>query len=127
MQTHIFIFSQIASLQICVLSIMYQLAFVTGNYLHASHITLTLVSFYSIWSLDLGRILTPNVCVGHSIETVDSIALQYMSAFYGLGLVFITYCIVELHRYNFLFDSLVVVELVWVIFGRFALLIVVKK
>ena len=51
--------------------------------------------------MDLGRSLIPNVCVGHSIETIDSIALQYMSAFYGLGLVFITYCIVELHGYNF--------------------------
>ena len=95
------LFSQIASLQINVLFITYQLAFVTRNYLHASHITLTLVSFYSLWSLDLGRILTPNACVGHSIETIDSIALHYISAFYGLGLVFITYCIVELHGYNF--------------------------
>ena len=94
------LFSQIASLQINVLIIAYHLAFVTQNYLNATYITLTLESFYSIWSLDLGRILTPNVCVGHSIETIDSIALQYMSAFYGLGLVFITYCIVELHGYN---------------------------
>ena len=95
------LFSQIVSLQINVLIIAYQLALVTQNYLHATYITLTLVPFYSIWSLDLGRILTPNVCVGHLIETIDSIALQYMSAFYGLGLVFITYCIVELHGYNF--------------------------
>ena len=95
------LFSQIVSLQINVLIIAYHLAFVTQNYLHASRITLTLVPFYSIWSLDLGRILTPNVCVGHLIETIDSIALQYMSAFYGLGSVFITYCIVELHGYNF--------------------------
>ena len=95
------LFSQIASLPINVLAIEYQLAFVTRSYLHATRITLTLESFYSIWSLNLGRILTPNVCVGHSIETIDSIALQYMSAFYGLGLVFITYCIVELHGYNF--------------------------
>ena len=95
------LFSQIASLPTNVLVIEYQLAFVTRSYLHAKRITLTLVSFYSVWSLNLGRILTPNVCVGHSIETIDSIALQYMSAFYGLGLVFITYCIVELHGYNF--------------------------
>ena len=94
------LFSQIVSLQINVLIIKYRLAFVTQNYFLANRITLTLVSFYSIWSLDLGRSLIPNVCVGHSIETIDSIALQYMSAFYGLGLVFITYCIVELHGYN---------------------------
>ena len=95
------LFSQIVSLQTSVLIIAYQLAFVTRNYLHATYITLTLVPFYSIWNLDLGQSLTPNECVGHSIETIDSIALQYMSAFYGLGLVFITYCIVELHGYNF--------------------------
>ena len=91
------LFSQIASLQINVLSIMK----LTQNNLLPNRITLTLVSFYSIWNLDLGRSLIPNLCVGHSIETIDSIALQYMSAFYGLGLVFITYCIVELHGYNF--------------------------
>ena len=95
------LFSQIASLQINVLSIMYQLAFVTQNYLHANYITLALVPFYSIWNLDLGRSMTSNVCVGQNIETMQSVALQYMSAFYGLGLVFITYCIVELHGYNF--------------------------
>ena len=95
------LFSQLMSLPINILVIEYQLAFVTRNYLRASHITLTLESFYSIWSLNLGQTLTPNVCVGHSIETIDSIALQYISAFYGLGLVFITYCIVELHGYNF--------------------------
>ena len=95
------LFSQIVSLQVSIINIEYGLAFITKNYLHATYITLTLVSFYSIWNLDLGRSLTPNVCVGHSIETIDSIALQYMSAFYGLGLVFITYCIVELHGYNF--------------------------
>ena len=95
------LFSQMVSLQINVLVIKYRLAFLTQNYFLANHITLTLQSFYSIWNLDLGQSLTPNECVGHSIETIDSIALQYMSAFYGLGLVFITYCIVELHGYNF--------------------------
>ena len=95
------LFSQIVSLQSNIIFMKYRLAFVAQNYLHATYITLTLESFYSIWNLDLGRTLTPNVCVGHSIETINSIALQYMSAFYGLGLVFITYCIVELHGYNF--------------------------
>ena len=91
------LFSQIASLQINVLSILK----LTQNNFLAKHYTFTMVSFYSMWNLDLGRSLTPNLCVGHSIETIDSLVLQYMSAFYGLGLVFITYCIVELHGYNF--------------------------
>ena len=95
------LFSQMVSLQINIIHIEYRLAFITKNFLRASLITLTLESFYSIWSLNLGRTVFPNVCVGHSIGTINSIALEYISAFYGLGLVFITYCIVELHGYNF--------------------------
>ena len=95
------LFSQMVSLQINIIGIEHGLVFITKNVLRASLITLTLESFYSIWSLNLGRTVFPNVCVGHSIGTINSIALQYMSAFYGLGLVFITYCIVELHGYNF--------------------------
>ena len=95
------LFSQIASLQINIIFMMRQLALGAQNYLYPTYITLTLVSFYSIWNLDLRQTLSPDVCVGYGIGTIDSIALQYMSAFYGLGLIFITYCIVELHGYNF--------------------------
>ena len=68
----------------------------TDNQL-SQRISLALLSFYSVWSLDMGRILAQNICIGKNIGTMDTIALMYIPAFYSLLLVSITYLLAELH------------------------------
>ena len=58
-----------------------------------------LVSLYGIWNLDFFRTLLPPICL--QLTSLETIALDYIIAFYPLVLVVFTYILVELHDRNF--------------------------
>ena len=95
------IFAQFLSLQVNVIHISSGLGYIIKNRSTDWILTKLIVSFYSIWSLDLANTLCPDICVGHNINSLDAIALQYFPAFYSLALVLVTCCFVELHANNY--------------------------
>ena len=56
---------------------------------------------YGFWNLDFFRYLIPPFCVSQSLTNIHVLALQYVSAFYPLLLIALTYACVELHGHNF--------------------------
>ena len=58
-----------------------------------------LISLYGIWNLDFFCTLLPPICL--QLSTLQTIALDYIIAFYPLVLVVFTYILVELHDRNF--------------------------
>jgi len=56
---------------------------------------------YGFWNLDYFRFLIPPFCVSQGLKNVHVLALQYVSAFYPLLLIALTYACVELHGHNF--------------------------
>ena len=63
-----------------------------------SRIVFTLVN---IWSLDFFRYAIPPFCVSREVSDLHVVLLQYVSVFYPLLLVVITYIGIELHARNF--------------------------
>ena len=55
----------------------------------------------SIWSLDFFRFVIPPFCVSGNIKTIHALALEYLVAFYPIGLILITYACIKLHDNNF--------------------------
>ena len=62
---------------------------------------LTVVSFYDIWNLDFGIRLISPFCVSPAISGFQALALNYVSAFYPLVLIILTYVLIELYGRNF--------------------------
>ena len=58
-----------------------------------------LTSLYGIWNLDFFRTLLPPICL--QLTTLQTLALDYVTAFYPLLLVVFTYIFIELHDHNF--------------------------
>ena len=58
-----------------------------------------LTSLYAIWNLDFFRTLLPPICL--QLTTLQTLALDYVTAFYPLLLVVFTYIFIELHDHNF--------------------------
>ena len=56
---------------------------------------------YGFWNLDFFRYFIPPFCVGKGIKNIHVLTLQYVSAFYPLLLIALTYICVELHGQNF--------------------------
>ena len=56
---------------------------------------------YGFWNLDYFRQLIPPFCVSQGLKNIHVLALQYVSAFYPLLLIALTYTCVELHGHNF--------------------------
>ena len=54
----------------------------------------------SIWNLDLFRVWVPPFCISENINNVQAVLLGYVSAFYPLILVLITFLGIELHAHN---------------------------
>lgn len=54
----------------------------------------------SIWNLDFFRVLVPPFCISENINNLQAVLLHYISAFYPLILVLITYLGIELHGNN---------------------------
>ena len=60
-----------------------------------------ILTCYGIWNLDFFRYLIPPFCVSQSLKNIHVLALQYVSAFYPLLLIALTYACIELHGHNF--------------------------
>ena len=58
-------------------------------------------SLYGIWNLDFFRLLYSPICIHPNITTLQALALDYALAVYPLGLIVITFFLVELHDHNF--------------------------
>jgi len=56
---------------------------------------------YRFWNLHYFRYLIPPFCVSQDLKNIHMLALQYVSAFYPLLLIGLTYICVELHGRNF--------------------------
>ena len=56
---------------------------------------------YGFWNLDYFRYFIPPFCVSRGLKNIHVLALQYVSAFYPLLLITLTYACVELHGHNF--------------------------
>jgi len=56
---------------------------------------------YGFWNLDFFGLLIPPFCVSQELKNIHVLALQYVSAFYPLLLIALTYICVELHGRNF--------------------------
>ena len=57
-------------------------------------------SLFSIWNLDLFRLLYPPFCLNPNTTTLQVLSLDYIIAAYPLVLIILTYTLVTLHYYN---------------------------
>ena len=60
-----------------------------------------LVTLYGIWNLDFARPYVGNLCVGESITTIESVAIDYIIPFYLMLLTVLIVAVVELHGRGF--------------------------
>ena len=59
------------------------------------------IMFYGFWNLDFFRYILPPFCVSSKLKNIHILVIDYVSAFYPLCLISITWIIVKLHYYNF--------------------------
>ncbi len=71
-----------------------------GHLNQSAAIALSLVGFYSPWSLDVGHIIAPNICLKGCYGVGKGIILQYLTGFYCLILIIVLYVLIELHAHN---------------------------
>ena len=60
-----------------------------------------ITSLYGIWNLDFFRYLVPPFCISSQLKLLHIFVLYYISAFYPLCLIGITWTCIELHSRNF--------------------------
>ena len=60
-----------------------------------------ITSLYGIWNLDFFRYLIPPFCISPRLKLIHIFSLYYISAFYPLVLIGITWACIELHSRNF--------------------------
>lgn len=60
-------------------------------------------SFYGIWNLDFFRYVIPPFCISPHLKLIHIFSFYYISAFYPLVLIGITWICIELHSRNFKF------------------------
>ena len=60
-----------------------------------THAVLTL---YGVWNMDFFRLIIPRFCVSKNLNTIEVVALGYISAFYPLLLTIVAYTITKLHH-----------------------------
>ena len=60
-----------------------------------THAVLTL---YGVWNMDFFRLIIPRFCVSKNLNTIEVVALGYISAFYPLLLTTVVYTIIKLHH-----------------------------
>ena len=68
---------------------------------HSPGLAIKLIStLYGFWNLDFFRTFIPHkICL--KVDTLQALALDYSIAFYPLGLIIVTYVLIELHDHNF--------------------------
>ena len=59
-----------------------------------------LITFYGIWNLDFFRYITPPICVSPNIKPIQITFLYYISAFYPLILIAVSWIFIRLHSRN---------------------------
>ena len=59
------------------------------------------LTFYGIWNLDFLCYILPPFCVSESLKNIHIMVIDYVSAFFPLCLIFITWIAIKLHYYNF--------------------------
>ena len=64
---------------------------------HISNFLTVLITFYGFWSLDFCRYVLPPFCVSPNLHSIHIISLHYISAFYPLCLIGITWFLIKLH------------------------------
>ena len=57
--------------------------------------------FYRIYNLEFGRYLSSPLCISRDLKSIHMTLIGYISAFYSLYLIFLTWICVELHGRNF--------------------------
>ena len=60
----------------------------------------TLITFYGFWNLDFFRYIIPPFCLSPNLRIIHIIFLYYVSAFYPLCLIGLTWICIELHSRN---------------------------
>ena len=95
------LYAQLVIMQLNVIILEKHWISLTSDSSIASSIVIPLISVYSIWSLDLGRCIAPNLCSNHHFSNyLHPFLLQYVIAIYGLVLIITVYVLVELHARN---------------------------
>ena len=64
-------------------------------------VTRVMLTLYGVWNLDFGIYLIKPFCVSSSIGSLHSLALEFVSPFFSIVLIIITYSAIELHSHNF--------------------------
>ena len=59
------------------------------------------IMLYGIWNLDFFRYIVPPFCISSRLKIIHIVFLTYISAFYPLCLIAITWACIELHSRNF--------------------------
>jgi hypothetical protein len=57
-------------------------------------------AIYGIWNLEYFHLLIPPFCIDKNVTNIHILMFEYMSAFYPLCLVVITYILIQLHDYR---------------------------
>ena len=60
-----------------------------------------LLTLCAIWSLDFFRSVVPPFCVSSNLKNIHALSLEYLTAFYPICLIAITYTCIKLHNNNF--------------------------
>ena len=76
-------------------------AIVLSQNKHTSAAVKVIIALYGIWNLDFIRYLVPPFCVSETLKLIHIASLGYISAFYPLLLIFLTWVCIELHGRNF--------------------------
>lgn len=58
------------------------------------------IMFYGVWNLDFFRYIVPPFCVSSHLKIIHIVFLSYVSAFYPICLIGITWLCIELHSRN---------------------------
>ena len=66
-----------------------------------------------IWNLDFGRHIVPPFCVSETLNTYHALLLDYITGFYPMLLILVTYILIKLHSHNFK-----VIVALWTPFNR---------
>ena len=79
------------------ISVLLRLQFISFEVSYTSNFLSVLITFYGFWNLDFFRYILPPFCVSPKVQSVHIVTLYYISAFYPLVLIGVTWFFVKLH------------------------------
>ena len=68
---------------------------------HYQLVAKVIISIYDVWNLRLFHYLMPSFCISSTLNPIHIAFLGYISVFYPLCLIILTWTCVELHGHNF--------------------------